>query len=248
MSVLFNLKGKKALITGASGGIGSSIAKALQEQGAIVGLSGTSQEKLQKLSEQIGGTHDIFPCNLAKAEEVDALFEKAEQQMQGIDILVCNAGITRDNLILRMKDEDFDEVLNINLKSTFILNRAAIKKMIRKKWGRIINISSVVAVSGNPGQANYVASKAGMIGMSKSIALEVANRGITINCIAPGFITTAMTDSLTDQQKENINKTIPMAKMGTPEDIAACACFLASDQANYITGQTIHVNGGMLMI
>ena len=244
---MLDLKEKKALITGATGDIGGAIASVLKSQGAIVGLSGTREEKLKTLSSQMGGDNYIFPCNLGKPEEVKALFEKAEEEMGGIDILVCNAGITKDNLILRMKDEDFDEVLNINLKSTFILNRAAIKKMMRRKWGRIINISSVVAVGGNPGQANYVASKAGMIGMSKSMALEVASRGITINCVAPGFITTAMTDALNDNQKEAILKSIPSGKMGDPKDIAACVGFLSSDEAGYITGQTIHVNGGMLM-
>ncbi|MDA0902513.1 MAG: 3-oxoacyl-[acyl-carrier-protein] reductase [Proteobacteria bacterium] len=245
---MFNLEGKKALITGATGGIGGAIAKSLKEQGAIIGLSGTREEKLKELASQIGGNPYIFPCNLSKAEEVEALYEKAEAEMGGVDILICNAGITKDNLILRMKDEDFDQVIDINLKSTFILNRAAIKKMMRRKWGRIINVSSVVAVGGNPGQANYVASKAGMIGMSKSLALEVASRGITINCVAPGFIATAMTDALNDNQKEAILKSIPSGKMGTPEDIAASINFLASDEAGYITGQTIHINGGMLMV
>jgi 3-oxoacyl-[acyl-carrier protein] reductase len=245
---MFNLKGKKALITGATGGIGGEIAKSLSKQGAIVGLCGTKEEKLKELSEQIDGENFIFPCNLSDISAVESLFEKAEEQMGGVDILVCNAGITKDGLALRMKNKDWDEVLNINLKSTFILNRNAIKKMIRRKWGRIINISSVVGVSGNPGQANYVASKAGMIGMSKSFALEVASRGITINCIAPGFIETAMTAALNDAQKQNILTSIPAGKMGLPEDIASSVAFLSSNEAGYITGQTIHVNGGMLMV
>jgi len=245
---MFNLQGKKALITGATGGIGGEIARSLSAAGAVVAISGTREEKLKELAATIGGEHHILPCNLSLVEEVEALIEKAEIAMGGVDILICNAGITKDSLALRMKNEDWDEVLNINLKSTFILNRNAIKKMIRRKWGRIINISSVVGVSGNQGQANYVASKAGMIGMSKSFALEVASRGITINCIAPGFITTSMTEVLTDAQKQGILSSIPTGKMGLPSDIAASAVFLSSEEANYITGQTLHINGGMLMV
>ncbi len=245
---MFNLQGKKALITGATGGIGGEIARSLSAAGAVVAISGTREEKLKELAATIGGEHHILPCNLSSVEEVEALIEKAEIAMGGVDILICNAGITKDNLALRMKNEDWDEVLNINLKSTFILNRNAIKKMIRRKWGRIINISSVVGVSGNQGQANYVASKAGMIGMSKSFALEVASRGITINCIAPGFIATSMTEVLTDAQKQGILSSIPTGKMGLPSDIAASAVFLSSEEANYITGQTLHINGGMLMV
>jgi len=245
---MFNLQGKKALITGATGGIGGEIARSLSAAGAVVAISGTREKKLKELAATIGGEHHILPCNLSLVEEVEALIEKAEIAMGGVDILICNAGITKDSLALRMKNEDWDEVLNINLKSTFILNRNAIKKMIRRKWGRIINISSVVGVSGNQGQANYVASKAGMIGMSKSFALEVASRGITINCIAPGFITTSMTEVLTDAQKQGILSSIPTGKMGLPSDIAASAVFLSSKEANYITGQTLHINGGMLMV
>ncbi len=245
---MFDIKGKKVLITGATGGIGQSIAQIFSENGAVVGLSGTREEKLQELSSNIAGETHIFPCNLSNSEEVEALFDKAEAAMGQVDILICNAGITKDNLILRMKNDDWDSVIDINLKSTFLLNRAAIKKMIRRKNGRIINISSIVAFSGNPGQANYVASKAGMVGMSKSFAAEVASRGVTVNSIAPGFIRTAMTDILTDQQKDNILQSIPSGKMGTPEDIAAGALFLASDQAGYINGQTLHINGGMLMV
>ncbi|MFT5703338.1 MAG: 3-oxoacyl-[acyl-carrier protein] reductase [Rickettsiales bacterium] len=245
---MFNLQGKKALITGATGGIGGAIAKALSLAGADVVISGTREEKLQELSSQISGTSHIVTCNLNDVSEVETLFERAEALVGQIDILVCNAGITKDGLALRMKNDDWDEVLNVNLKSTFVLNRNAIKKMIRRKYGRIINISSIVGVSGNPGQANYVASKAGMIGMSKSFALEVASRGITINCIAPGFIATNMTEALTDAQKEGILSSIPAGKMGTPEDIASSAAFLASEEAGYVTGQTLHINGGMLMV
>ena len=245
---MFNFTNKKVLITGATGGIGSAIAKHFIDAGAIVGLSGTKEEKLKELAANLGGKTFIFPCNLNHLEEVEALFDNAETAMGEIDILVCNAGITKDNLILRMKNEDWDEVLNINLKSTFILNRSAIKKMIRRKNGRIINIASVVAVKGNPGQANYVASKAGMIGMSKSMALEVASRGVTINCIAPGFIASNMTDALNDTQKQAILGAIPAGKMGSPSDIASGVAYLASDEASYVTGQTLHINGGMLMV
>lgn len=245
---MFSLKGKKALITGATGGIGSAIAQVLAKQGVVVGLSGTKEEKLRQLSNSITSDSYIFPCNLSNSSEVQVLFEAAEEKMGQIDILICNAGITKDNLTLRMKDEDWDEVLNINLKSTFILNRSAIKQMMRRKYGRIINITSVVGVSGNPGQANYVASKAGMIGMTKSIAMEVASRNITINCVAPGFIATNMTDILNETQRHGILSSIPMGKMGTPNDIASGVAFLASDEASYITGQTLHINGGMLMV
>ena len=245
---MFNLQGKKALVTGATGGIGHEIVKALDYAGANVVISGTNEEKLQTLASEMANKVHILPCNLNNVSEMEALFDKAEELVGQIDILVCNAGITKDSLALRMKNEDWDEVLNINLKSTFILNRNAIKKMIRRKWGRIINISSLVGVMGNPGQANYVASKAGMIGMSKSFAIEVASRGITINCIAPGFIATNMTDILNDNQKQSILSTIPNGKMGVPADIAAGVVFLASKEANYITGQTIHINGGILMV
>ncbi len=245
---MFNVKGKKVLITGATGGIGQAIAKAFSKNGAIVGISGTTEEKLMNLASQISGETHIFPCDLSDSTQVELLFEKAEEAMGQVDILVCNAGVTKDNLVLRMKNEDFDDVININLRSTFLLNRAAIKKMIRRRNGRIINIASVVAISGNQGQANYVASKAGMIGMSKSFAAEVASRGITVNTIAPGFIETAMTDILTNTQKENILRSIPAGKMGTPDDVASGILFLASDEASYINGQTLHINGGMLMV
>ncbi len=248
---MFKLSGKKALITGATGGIGSAITKALISQGAQVVLSATKEEKLQELAMQLQSlsTHEIkyIPCDLADAVSVNNLFDKAEELLSQIDILVCNAGITRDNLALRMKDEDFNHVIDINLKSTFILNRSAIKKMLKRKYGRIINISSVVALTGNAGQANYVASKAGMIGMSKSFAQEVASRSITINCVAPGFIESPMTDILTDHQKSAILHKIPCARMGNTSEIASAVAFLASEEASYITGQTLNVNGGMFM-
>jgi len=246
---MFRLTGKNALITGATGGIGAAISKTLAKQGAKVILSSTKEDRLKELAAEIGGDVKYLSCNLTDAAQVNDLFDKAEELAGGqIDILVCNAGITKDNLVLRMKDEDFEQVLDVNLKSTFILNRNAVKKMMRRKYGRIINIASVVGVTGNPGQCNYVASKAGMIGMSKSMASEVATRGITINCVAPGFIQTAMTDVLTQQQRNGILSQIPMGKMGVPDDIAKSVAFLASEDAGYITGQTFHVNGGMLMV
>jgi 3-oxoacyl-[acyl-carrier protein] reductase len=244
---MFKLTGKNALVTGATGGIGSEIAKALASQGAKVVLSSTKEEKLQELATEIGGDVKYVACNLSDAAAVDALFDKAEELVGQIDILVCNAGITKDNLILRMKDDDFNHVLDVNLKSTFVLNRNAIKKMMRRKYGRIINIASVVGVTGNPGQCNYVASKAGMIGMSKSLAQEVATRGITINCVAPGFIQSPMTDILNDAQRDAILNKIPAGKMGESSDIAKAVAFLASEDARYITGHTLHVNGGMFM-
>ncbi len=244
---MFRLTGKKALITGATGGIGAAIAKDLAKQGAKLILSSTKEEKLQELASEIGGDTKYIACNLSDAVAVDALFDKAEELFGQIDILVCNAGITKDNLVLRMKEEDFSHVLDVNLKSTFVLNRNAIKKMMRRKYGRIINIASVVGVTGNPGQANYVASKAGMIGMTKSLAAEVATRGITINCVAPGFIESPMTDVLSDQQREAILAKIPVGKMGVSSDIAKGVAFLASDDASYITGHTLHINGGMFM-
>jgi 3-oxoacyl-[acyl-carrier protein] reductase len=245
---MFKLNKKHALITGSTGGIGSAIAKTLAKQGAKLVLSGTKIDRLQELADEIGGDCKILPCNLSDENQVESLFDKAEEMLGHIDILVCNAGITKDNLALRMKNDDFDQVLNINLRSTFILNRNGIKKMIRRKYGRIINIASIVGITGNPGQANYVASKAGMIGMSKSFALEVASRGITINCVAPGFIQTAMTDILNDQQRQGLITNIPMQKMGTVDDVASSVAFLASCEASYITGQTLHINGGMLMV
>ena len=244
---MFKLNGKNVLITGATGGIGSAIAKTLHSQGAKLVLSGTKEEKLQQLASEISDDCKYIPCNLSNVAEVEDLFDKAENLVGQIDILVCNAGVTKDSLILRMKNEDFDHVIDVNLKSTFILNRNAIKKMLRRKDGRIINIASVVALTGNPGQSNYVASKAGMIGMSKSMSQEVASRGVTINCVAPGFIESPMTDALTEQQKNAILAKIPAGKMGSAQDIANAVAFLSSNEANYITGTTIHVNGGMFM-
>jgi 3-oxoacyl-[acyl-carrier protein] reductase len=245
---MFKLTGKNALITGATGGIGSEIAKSLAAQGANVILSSTREEKLKTLAAEIGGDTQYIACDLSDRAAVDNLFDEAEKLAGGqIDIMVCNAGITRDNLILRMKDEDFEKVLDINLRSTFTLNRNAIKKMIRRKYGRIINIASVVGVTGNPGQCNYVASKAGMIGMTKSLAQEVASRNITLNCVAPGFIESPMTDILNEAQKAAILGKIPAGKMGSPRDIAKSVAFLASEESSYITGHTLHVNGGMFM-
>ncbi len=244
---MFKLNGKNVLITGATGGIGAAIAKTLHSQGAKLVLSGTKEEKLQQLALEISDDCKYLACNLSNIAEVEDLFDKAEALVGQIDILVCNAGITRDSLILRMKNEDFDHVIDVNLKSTFILNRNAIKKMLRRKNGRIINIASVVALTGNPGQSNYVASKAGMIGMTKSMAQEVASRDVTINCVAPGFIESPMTEVLTEQQKNAILAKIPAGKMGSSQDIANAVAFLSSSEANYITGTTIHVNGGMFM-
>ncbi len=245
---MFNLNGKVALVTGASGGIGEAIAKNLHKQGATLVLSARREDALNKLAEELGSRVHVLVCDISNKEQVTGLMDKAEEIAGQVDILVCNAGITKDNLVLRMKDEDWDDVLTTNLGSAFILNRAAFKKMMKRRWGRIVNITSVVGVTGNPGQANYAASKAGMIGMSKSIASECAARGITVNCIAPGFIKTAMTDALNDAQKEKITSTIPNGGFGLPDDIANAAVFLASEEARYITGQTIHVNGGMLMV
>jgi 3-oxoacyl-[acyl-carrier protein] reductase len=244
---MFKLNGKNVLITGATGGIGSAIAKTLHSQGAKLVISGTKEEKLQQLASEISEDCKYIACNLSNVMEVEDLFDKAENLVGQIDILVCNAGVTKDSLILRMKNEDFDHVIDINLKSTFILNRNAIKKMLRRKNGRIINIASVVALTGNPGQSNYVASKAGMIGMTKSMAQEVASRDVTINCVAPGFIESPMTEVLTEQQKNAILTKIPAGKMGSAQDIANAVAFLSSTEANYITGTTIHVNGGMFM-
>ena len=241
---MFDLSGKKALVTGASGGIGEQIVKTLSAQGAKLAISGRNEEKLQKLAFEIGGA-EIIAGDLGNKEDVLRIYQVAEEKLEGIDILVCNAGLTKDGLVLRMSEEDFSQVLDVNLKSTFLLNKEAIKKMMRRKFGRIINIASVVAFSGNPGQANYVASKAGMVGMSKSLAQEVASRGITINCIAPGFIATNMTDILNDTQKESILKNIPTGKMGLPSDIAAGVVYLASNEGGYVTGTTLHINGGL---
>jgi 3-oxoacyl-[acyl-carrier protein] reductase len=243
-----NLSGKKALITGASGGIGGAIAKALVAAGATVAISGTRVEVLEALNAELGGVAKILPCNLTDAAAVDALPAAAEAALGGLDILVCNAGVTKDGLAMRMKDEDFTSVIDINLVATFRLNRAVMKPFMKQRSGRIINIASVVAVMGNPGQANYCASKAGMIGMSKSLAQEVGSRGITVNCVAPGFIKTAMTDKLNEEQAKRITDNIPAARFGAPEDVAAGVVYLASDAASYVTGQTLHINGGLLMV
>lgn len=242
------LEQKTALVTGATGGIGEAIAKALKDAGARVAISGTREDKLKEVAASIGEDTVILPCNLADMAAVDGLIARAEEALGGLDILVNNAGITRDQLAMRMKDEDWDAVIAVNLTATFKLSRAAIKGMMKKRHGRIINISSVVGTTGNPGQANYCASKAGMAGMSKAMAAEVASRGITINCVAPGFIATPMTDVLNDQQKERIIANIPAGRLGSPQDVAASVAFLASNDAAYITGQTLHVNGGLSMV
>ncbi len=246
---MFNLEGKTALVTGATGGIGGAVARALHAQGATVVLSGTREGVLQDLAKQLGGRAFAAAANLSDAESVDGLVGRAEEVAgAGLDILVANAGITKDGLLMRMKDEDFADVIRINLESYFRLSRAAMRGMMKRRSGRIIGVTSVVGVTGNPGQTNYAASKAGMIGFSKSLAQEVASRGITVNCIAPGFIASPMTDVLTDQQKEAILGSIPAGRLGTGDEIAAAAVYLASDEAAYVTGQTLHVNGGMAMI
>ncbi len=245
---MFDLSGNVALVTGASGGIGSAIAKALHAQGAFVIISGTNVAALESLSLELKDRFHIITCDLKDDESVNNLVDKAYEVKERLDILVCNAGITRDNLSLRMSVEDFDEVVNINLRSTFLLNKAAIKRMMKQRFGRIINISSIVAATGNLGQANYVAAKAGLVGMSKSFALEGSSRGITVNCVAPGFIETAMTDKLKTEIKEELLKKIPCGRLGRPADIANGVIFLASKEADYINGQTLHINGGMAML
>lgn len=245
---MFDLTDKAALITGATGGIGEEIAKSLHSQGAIVGISGRNVDKLNKLAAELGERVHILPADLSNDEAVKDLVKRADEAMGQIDILVNNAGLTRDGLSMRMSDNDWQDVLNVNLTAPFKLAQAVQRGMMKRRYGRIINISSIVGVTGNPGQCNYVASKAGMIGWSKSMASEIASRGITVNCIAPGFIATAMTDALTDDQKSAINATIPAKKMGSSADIAAAATYLASTEAGYVTGQTVHVNGGMAMV
>jgi len=245
---MFDLTGKSALVTGASGGIGGAIARALMEQGADVGLSGTRVDALEKLAGDLGDGAYVLPSDLSTADGVDQLAKDAAQAMGGIDILVNNAGLTRDGLAMRMKDEDWQTVIDVNLTAAFRLSRACLRGMMKARFGRIIGITSIVGVTGNAGQVNYAASKAGMIGMSKSLAQEVASRNITVNCIAPGFIETAMTEVLGDDQKQNLLTNIPAGKMGTPDDIAAATVYLASVEAAYVTGQTLHVNGGMAMI
>jgi 3-oxoacyl-[acyl-carrier protein] reductase len=244
---MFDLSGKKALVTGATGGIGGAIARALHAAGAQVALSGTRQEALEAMAQELPGSVALA-CDLSDPTQTDALIGRAEEALGGLDILVANAGITKDGLLLRMKDEDFERVLDINLGSYFRLARAASKGMMKRRYGRIIAITSVVGVTGNPGQANYAASKAGMIGFTKSMAAELASRGITANCVAPGFIVSPMTDALNEAQKAAITANIPAARLGAGEDIAAAVVYLASSEASYVTGQTLHVNGGMAMI
>jgi 3-oxoacyl-[acyl-carrier protein] reductase len=245
---MFDLTGKAALVTGASGGIGADIARALHGAGATVGLSGTRVDPLETLAAELGDGAHVLPCNLGDASAVEALPKDAAAAMGSVDILVNNAGITRDNLFMRMSDEEWAQVIEVNLTSTMRLCRGVLRGMMKARWGRIVNISSIVGATGNPGQGNYAASKAGMVGMSKSLAYEVASRGITVNCIAPGFIETAMTDKLNDDQKGKILAQIPAGRMGTPGEIAAAALYLASPEAGYVTGATLHVNGGMAMI
>lgn len=245
---MFDLTGKTALVTGATGGLGGAIAKALQAQGATVALSGTRREILDALASEIGARTHVLPCNLADKDEVEALVPKAEEAMGQLDILVANAGITRDNLFVQLKDEDWAQVIDVNLTATFRLSRAAVRGMMRRRFGRVIGVTSVVGVTGNPGQGNYAASKAGMIGMMKSLAAEYAKRGVTANCVAPGFIATPMTDKLNEKQREAILGRVPAGRLGGAEDVAAAIVYLASNEAAYVTGQTLHVNGGMAMI
>jgi 3-oxoacyl-[acyl-carrier protein] reductase len=245
---MFDLSGLNALVTGASGGLGAAMAKNLHGRGAVVTLSGTRQGALDTLAADLGERVHVVPCNLSDRAAVEALIPAAEKAMGGVDILVNNAGITRDNLFVRLKDEDWDDVINVNLGSAFRLTKAVLRGMMKRRFGRIINITSVVGVTGNAGQANYAASKAGMIGMAKSVAAEVASRGITVNCIAPGFIDSPMTAALTDKQKETILATIPAGRLGQGDEIGAAVVFLASREAAYVTGQTLHVNGGMAMV
>ncbi|OEY86973.1 3-oxoacyl-[acyl-carrier-protein] reductase [Wolbachia pipientis] len=244
---MFRLDHKKFLITGASGGIGQAIVAAMHESGAILSISGTRKQILEEISCKYRNNVHVLPCNLLDAEEVNQLVDKANEVMEGFDGLICNAGITRDSLLLRMSDKAWQEVIDINLTSTFWLNRNACKILLKNRWGRIVNISSVIGLAGNAGQANYAASKAGIIAMSKSIAKEVANRNITVNCIAPGFIDTKMTEVLGNEQKEKILENIPMKRMGTPEEVAAGIVFLLSDSAQYITGHVLSINGGLIM-
>lgn len=245
---MFDLTGKTALITGASGGIGAEIARALHAAGATVALSGTRQDPLDQLAASLGERAHVLTCNLSNPEEVEGLVKRAVDAMGSVDVLVNNAGITRDGLAMRMSDSDWQSVIDVNLTATFRLCRAAIRGMMKARWGRIVNISSVVGAIGNGGQANYAASKAGMVGMSKSLAAEVASRGITINCVAPGFITTAMTDKLNDDQKTKLLTQVPAGRMGEASEIAAAVLYLSSPEAGYVTGATLHVNGGMAML
>ena len=245
---MFDLTGKTALVTGATGGLGGAVARALHARGATLAISGTRREVLDQLGAELKDRVHLLPCDLADRAEVEKLVPAAEEKMQKLDILVANAGVTKDNLLVQMSDKEWDAVIAINLTATFQLARAALKGMMRRRHGRIIGMTSVVGVTGNPGQANYTAAKAGMIGMIKSIAQEYARRGVTANCVAPGFIATAMTDRLNDKQREAILSRVPANRLGVPTDVAAAVVYLASDEASYVTGQTVHVNGGMAMI
>lgn len=245
---MFDLTGKKALVTGASGGLGQAIAKALHARGARLAVSGTRAAALDALSQELGKGVVVLPANLSNADEVTKLALDAVKTLEGIDILVNNAGITRDNLVVRMSDEEWQTVLRVNLEAAFHLSKNLLRGMMKNRWGRIVSIASIVGVTGNPGQANYAASKAGLIGFTKSLAQEVASRNITVNCIAPGFIASPMTEALNEGQMSKLLERIPLAKMGTPHDVAAAVVYLASDEASYVTGQTLHVNGGMAML
>jgi len=244
---MFDLSSKTALVTGATGGIGAAVARALHGQGATVAISGTRRDVLDALAAELGQRVHVLPCDLADKDAVERLVPSAEEKMEKLDILVANAGMTKDNLFVQLKDEDWDQVIAVNLTATFRLTRAAVKTMMRRRFGRVIGISSVVGVTGNPGQGNYTASKAGMIGMLKSVAAEYAKRNVTANCIAPGFILTSMTDKLNEKQREAILGRVPAGRLGTPADVAAAVVYLASDEGAYVTGQTLHINGGMAM-
>jgi len=246
--MMFDLTGKSALVTGATGAIGGAIARALHAQGATVAISGTRRDVLDQLAGELATRVHVLPCDLADKIAVEALVPSAEEKMNKLDILVANAGVNRDNLFVQLRDEDWDRVINVNLTATFRLSRAAIKTMMRRRFGRIVGITSVVGVTGNPGQGNYTAAKAGMIGMMKSIGKEYAKRGVTANCVAPGFIATPMTDKLNERQRDAILQMVPSGRLGTPDDVAGAVVYLSSDEASYVTGQTLHVNGGMAMI
>jgi 3-oxoacyl-[acyl-carrier protein] reductase len=245
---MFDLSGKTALVTGATGGIGGAIARALHVRGATVAISGTRREALDQLAVDLKERVHVLPCDLSNKDAVEALVPKAEETMQKLDILVANAGVNRDNLLVALRDEDWDQVIGVNLTATFRLTRAAVKGMMRRRFGRIVGITSVVGVTGNAGQSNYTASKAGMIGMMKSVAAEYAKRGVTANCVAPGFIASPMTDKLNEKQREMILSRVPAGRLGAGADVAAAVVYLASDEAGYVTGQTLHVNGGMAMV
>ncbi len=245
---MFDLGGKRALVTGASGGIGGAIARALHARGAAVGLSGTRADALSALAAELKERAHVLPADLSDPAAADQLVKAADEKLGGVDILVNNAGLARDGLAVRMKDEDWQKVLDVNLSAAFRLSRASLRGMMKRRWGRIVSISSIVGATGNAGQANYAASKAGLIGMSKALAKEVASRGITVNCVAPGFIVTAMTESLAEEQRQKLAENIPAARLGTPADVAAAVVYLASEEAAYVTGQTLHVNGGLAMI